>query len=633
MLLLRATQCFLCLIAVWASIQDPVEIVPLEDRIGTLIVTEKPVAFTSMTWRLIFEWNIDPLADTLNTFQNLLKNVSKFKLHDIEKQQLVHVDEALDSAKSDYEAFTTMIQGNVSNIDINPRQKRQIDTPDEIIRKAVSGSTGSLASSLLGLASSEQMDNVHQLLDTLFRRETKLVTVQQLHITTVKHIQSQLDEQKLQMDRFVNMTTALYKAQMAKMKNQTGWTTGNLLLHNDFLSAIGLFKTALVSHRQILTSLDRGYIDVDIIPTKSLQDALLQIRDQIPRGFRLVFDPKRTSLRPYYTTKLASRIPGSRHIRGLLQVPLTGLTDDFILYKSLPFPSPYGSQGGRRFILKDNERYLALSTDRRRFMDLGTIFNQASCLDGEILVCPATTTIITEPVANCLFHLISGTKKTGSSKTPCKLTEVLTEEVYVQAIDDEEWAISTPKPVMLQPSCIDLNVTHMPMISFNGRTISGNIIATIPRHCTATIDHHVVPMRLLLTSDLGRLPSRLPLPPLHNHVLLDLHGTQLMEEKIDLEMSAMFQDILEDYHNTTISSNTSSREVRKLMKQMWKESQEITKIQPSFHQSSWFGWFTTAFWILAVIGFITLVVWVRRRFSMRDHQRNRTNPRVATSSV
>jgi hypothetical protein len=456
------------------------------------------------------------------------------------------------------------------------------------------------------------LDNVHSLLDTLFRREAKMVTVQKYHITAVKQIQIQLDSQQKQLDSFVNLTTTLYKA-LSRAKNRTETTTGALLVHNDFLNAVGMFKTSIMGHKQILTSLDRGYIDTDLVPSKNLQDALLQIRDKIPAGFQLIYDPVKTSLLPYYNLKLASRISGSTQIRGMLQVPLTGLTDDFVLYKSIPFPSPFGINQERRFMLKDSERYIALSTDQRKFIDLGSTFNQALCMNGPTLICPATAPVITEPTASCIFHIISGKMKNGLSKTKCKLIEVKTDEVYIQAVDSEEWAISSPKPTIMQPKCIDLEASNTPLNSFTSIEVQGNLMVNIPRQCTVNLDHHIIPMRLLMTSDLGQMPSRLNVPPLHGHALLDLHGSQIIEDKIDTELTNVFQQILQEYHNNSLTQNATSKEVHKLMTKMIKENQDISKIQPSFHHQTWFGWLSIVFWIFCFIGIVTVFFWVKRQ--------------------
>ena len=399
------------------------------------------------------------------------------------------------------------------------------------------------------------------------------------------------------------------------MQNLQKGTFANLILHNDFVNAIGLFKTTIINYRQILTSLDRGYIDEDLIPAKILQDALVQVKDKIPGGFKLIYDPARTSLRPYYTLKLASRIVGSQQICGLLQIPLTGMADDFILYKSIPFPSRLTekSEPMRRFMLKDVNRYIALSTDRRRFMDLGSDFNPETCLAGELLICPTQAAVMNNPLTHCIFQIISGSLRMGESQTRCVLTEIASEDIYIQAIDSVQWAVSSPKTASVRASCLDLNSTIPQPRNFASRELRGNHILTIPRRCEVDIDHQSIPMRLLMTSDLGKLPGRLSIPPIHGHSLLNLHGAQILDEKLDKEFHSSFQDILELYHDRSIEPNASAAEVGKLMLKIMKEAQDITKIQPSFHTSSWYGWLNGFFWCLLFCVIIAVVCWVRGR--------------------
>ena len=120
-------------------------------------------------------------------------------------------------------------------------------------------------------------------------------------------------------------------------------------------------------------------------------------------------------------------------------------------------------------------------------------------------------------------------------------------------------------------------------------------------------------MRLLMTSDIGKLPNRLNIPPIHGHSLLSLHGAQILDEKLEKEFHSSFQEILELYHDRTIAPNASAIEVCKLMLKIMKEAQDITKIQPSFHTSSWYGWFNGFFWCLLFCVIIAVIAWIRGR--------------------
>jgi len=595
---------------------DPISTKPIEDNIGTLLITEDPIAFTSLVWRLVFEWDLEPLAEALQQLKYVNDNLTRLEVDELEEQALLHVTEALDTAAKDYNNFMGLVQGTgqptTKWFNATKRGKRQVPEPETIAWEAWKGSSGSLLSSVLGMASSEEMENVHALLDTLFRREAKMVTVQKLHLTAVQNLQSQITGQQDQLDRIVNITVGLYQTFSDKLGNRTDATLGTLLLHNNFINAVGLFRTTVMSHRQILISLDRGYMDSELIPAEDLRNALNKIKESMPKGFRMVFDPQHDNLTPYYNLKLAHRITGSGNIRGMLQVPLTGTSEEFILYKSVPFPSAFSPGSHRRFILQDSVRYVAISKDKKQLLDLGSVFNPSDCMQGPTIVCPATAPTISDPASNCIFHLISGNLKLGSTSTKCTMAEIATEDVYVQGIDTEEWAMSSPKPVLVEATCIDLNNSGTPMTKFPGTKKTGDLILHIPRSCSVSIDHQVIPMRLLMSTKMGRLPSRLNLPPLHTHQLLSLHGAKILEDKMDQELNKAIKELLESRHDLTLTANSSQKEVQRVMFTMQRELNKIGLIQPEIHYH-YISWGSAIFCIFLFIGGICMVYWVKAR--------------------
>ena len=627
---IKTLRLFLCVVAVWASQQDQIKVKPLEDRIGTLLITEGPIAFTSLTWRLVFEWDLAPLEETLHLLQDISYNLTKLNVSRVEQQAILHAKDALATAEADFNSFKNLVRGTTEWSNQTERfheeKLRRRDTtapdnmklakgrtpslPEKVATDAWRGSAGSIMSSVFGVASEEELDNVHELLDTLFRREAKMVTIQRFHITTIKKMQSQIDIQQEQLDRIVNFTAGVYHMYLQKPLSQSETYFNGILAHHDLINAIGYFKTTVLNHRQVLNSLDRGYIDSDLVSTKILQDTLVKIRDSIPTGFKLVFDPLQTNLHPYYTSKLASRLTGSDNIRGLLQIPHTGLTDNFVLYKSVPFPSSFGPGSTRRFILKDSSCYIALSADRKQFLDLRTVFNPMQCLQGPTLVCPATTSVLTSPATNCIFHLITGHLKLGTDQTKCQMAEVATEDTYIQGIDTEEWVVSAPHPVMVHSTCIDLNASTTPMVTSPGKNIKGDQLLHIPRFCTVAIDHHTIPMRLLLTTKLGRLPTRLSLPTLHTHQLLNLHGAQILDDKLTKELNVAIKNLVLFNHKKSLLVNASSQEVQQAVSKMTFATDEIAKIQPTFHYHG-ISWGLIVF--LFVVG-TCVMLWIVRKF-------------------
>ena len=620
--LLKLIQLFMCVFAIWAYKQDDLTIKPLDDKIGTLLITEDPIAFTSFTWRLIFEWDLTPLKTTLDNLKHVNQNLTRVLMSEVEKEALIHVSETLETAEVEYNNFMNLIRGtsrwyNTTRAPPTPapkpmpfrsqRKRQTLQTPDKLGADIWRGSTGSFMSSLLGVASAEEMDNVHSLLDTLFRREAKMITIEKYHITTLKQVQSQIDVQQEQIDRMVNFTAGVYQVVKEALEGRNDTSYASLLLHGDFVNAVGLFKTTILNHRRIIAALDRGYLDQDLIPPKILQDTLLEVRNAIPSGFKLIFDPTKMNLQPYYHLKLATRIIGSSHVRGLLQIPLTGITDDYTLYRSVPFPSSFDDKSKRRFILRDVTRYIALSADRKKFMDLDSVFNPTECLRGPTLVCPASTSVLSDPSAHCLFHLISGQINTDK-ESKCHLDEVFDNDTHIQGIDTEEWAVSAPNPTMLQHTCINIG-SEFTTNTYPAQTVRGDLVIHIPRRCSVTVGHHTIPMRVMMTSNMEKLPSRLNLPPIHSHQLLNLHGTKMLDEKMTKELNRALKELIMINHDKSLFVNATSKDVREMITKMTQDAQEISRIQPTFHYHV-INWTFVSFCIVCIIA---LAYWVRKK--------------------
>jgi len=248
-------------------------------------------------------------------------------------------------------------------------------------------------------------------------------------------------------------------------------------------------------------------------------------------------------------------------------------------------------------------------------MDLDSVFSPALCLPGTTLICPTSAPTITEPSANCLFHIISGSLKIGKEPTKCELTEINTDEVYLQSIDSEEWVLSTPETIQIQPTCINLDNSITPTVSLPSIQVKGDVQVHIPRQCTITAGHHIVPTRLLMTQDIGKITNKMVIPTLHTHQLLNMHGTQLIDDKLDDELNTVFKDMVESYHRKSLTLNSTSAEVKELIKTMLKETHEAEEIQPNitYHTVTW-----STLIILSIV-FGVLIWWVRAK-PLRVHK-------------
>ena len=119
---------FVCAVSLMATVfgesLDLVTVREVEDRVGTLIVAEQPIAFTSLTWRLIFEWDIDPLEETLKQLKFIHQNFTREVVDPIEEKAVIHVAEAMKTAEQEFNSFLDIIQGG-------KRTRRELKGPKQ----------------------------------------------------------------------------------------------------------------------------------------------------------------------------------------------------------------------------------------------------------------------------------------------------------------------------------------------------------------------------------------------------------------------------------------------------------------------------------------------------------------------
>ena len=74
---------------------------PLRDKIGALVIKHSAVAFTSLTWRLMFEWSLSDLKALLEDLKRIGTNITKSP-NNAERYALMQVQQAMDSAEIDF---------------------------------------------------------------------------------------------------------------------------------------------------------------------------------------------------------------------------------------------------------------------------------------------------------------------------------------------------------------------------------------------------------------------------------------------------------------------------------------------------------------------------------------------------
>jgi hypothetical protein len=432
-----------------------------------------------------------------------------------------------------------------------------------------------------------------------------------LHITAIKEVEGQIQKQQDQLSSLVNLTGTLFGTLLPEVKDRRTLSTTVLFLHGELATTLTTFRNTIQQLLRLVELMNRGYVSPEILPVEDLSNALKHVKTQIPQGMELVFGGDKNvknEFYPYYHNQLTSLLPGKQDIRGILQIPIADPKNKFKVYRVLPFPTRHKNNRSRqRFRWTGSETFVAMTSDYKRYAELGPWFSNKMCLPGPPMVCPAHMVFSIDPSTQCLFQLL--TRKIQSQKGQCHFETVDESITVVQAVNEVEWIVTTNEVLTIRPSCLDVENPSWPIQRLDGLTVTGEAIVNIPRHCMATIGNYLVPLRLRVTTGTPGIQRQIQVSNVPVQDLLRIQGRTLQADHLQNKFMDAYQQLLNLGENVSAYDHTSE-DVYDVISKMSNVSEEIRKLEPVWvtHYMSFGGWV-----VFVIIISVVLVLLVRFR--------------------
>jgi hypothetical protein len=113
-------------------------------------------------------------------------------------------------------------------------------------------------------ATESEIQQTDTYLSTLFQRQQKMVTVQQLKITALKLTLDKVDKQQHQLELLLNVTATIYK--LIKTTSAPGETNFlRMLRHSEYMATANALYTAVTELRGMVRGLQEGYLSPEIM--------------------------------------------------------------------------------------------------------------------------------------------------------------------------------------------------------------------------------------------------------------------------------------------------------------------------------------------------------------------------------
>jgi hypothetical protein len=344
---------------------------------------------------------------------------------------------------------------------------------------------------------------------------------------------------------------------------------------------------------------------MSLFPPEQLQTALEHVQRHLPGHLGLAIGYDEDEILKYYELPVTQPLNIANKIRGIITIPLVNTGQVFNIYQAIPFPNRMPNSTVReRFIWNGPPQYFAVTSDHKGFMHLGTHFNTDACVKNQPLICPAQLQTLETSKDNCLYQLFTGRMDEGRAGEPCQFQQYQSTQGVVAAITEEDWAISVNKPTTLQTSCTDLDRPHQPLIARPNLNLISDHILHLPRHCTATLEGKVIPLRLQLQSESNGTQEYQP--KTNTNALLQMYG----ESMKDRQIADNFLRILQQTYKAT-STGTRDYDTTQLQTALAKMTHMVNHAshQPGESTTHLIFGVTSLISSLAVIGCIVFLVY------------------------
>ena len=577
---------------------------PFEGTPGVLFITQENVTFTSTAWHLAFSVNLSSIEQDLQRVKDIFKSARSNQSHSVDFRMMKRLEQTIRSVEEEYTYLLQETQQRM--IAESGPEKRSLNPLDWI-----GGSLGSIARELFGVASAEDVNRINSYVDVLYQRDTKIASLQNLHITAIREIEGQVQKQKDQLASLVNLTGTLFGTLLPEVKDRRTLSTTVLFLHGELATTLTTFRNTIQQLLRLVDLLNRGYVSPEILPLEDLARTLEHIKEQVPQGMELVYgggNGSKAELYPYYHNQLASMLPGKKDIRGILQIPIAEPRNKFRVYRVMPFPTrSKGNESTHRFRWTGSETFVAMTPDNTRYAELGPWFSSSMCLPGPPMVCPAHMVFSMDPSTQCLFQLLTG--KVSAKKEQCQFETVDEKVTVVKSINEVEWAVTTNEILNIRPSCLDKENPAWPIQRLDGFAVTGEVIVNIPRHCMATVGNYMIPLRLRVTTGTDEIKKQAKRTGIQVADLLEIQGRTLQADKVQDSFIEAYQQLLTLGGNVTAYDHTSE-DVYRVIARMSNVSEEIKKLEPVWvtHYMSFGGWV-----VFGIIISVLLIMLIRFR--------------------
>lgn len=579
-----------------------VTINPFNESLGVVFLPQGDVVFTETSWQLVISLNISSVEADFERLGEALKRIRDEAGHSIDN----HMAEKLGTQYQEIRDHLDRLNEEIRDPS-SMRQTRSLNPFDWI-----SGSIGSIARRLFGIASEEEVKQLTSYVSILYKKEEKIATMQSLHITAMKLMEGQVVQQQNQLSVLTNVTKLLLDTVAPPKAKRTNLSSNILVVYGEMENAISAFRRMIESLSRTIKALDVGLLTRSLLPESELQGALRHIRDQLPYDSYFVFDIDNDEIHRYYHNQLIIRLSGEKSIRAVLRIPLRMKSDMYRLYQAVPFPRTL--QVGKkmeRTRIKETESKVAISKDGKNFFSLKNWLPQLECLRGPPKVCPIHSALVESPQESCYFAILA-TQKIAPTK--CEYEIMKKEEISLEKLNEVTWIVSTGMDLTVESRCINLSSPTSPMKGKTYGSINGEYLIRVPRQCSVRIGPYQIPLRLRITSGLELQEKE--------DVILPEAGEETNPELLTMTTSdryeAAFQEAYRQLAQLQVNGTDvhPQEEIEKIFKQMITVKDELDHIKPLWvsHYTS-FGvgglWF-----ILAITVFV--IWWKCIRPNSRD---------------
>ena len=572
-------------------------ILPLANPYGVVPMEEGKITFSSSEWWVLFELNITHIPQRLDQLREILEGQPK-----ISKAEATAINRIHQMLGKVEEEFNTLREAMSQPNQMRTKPTKR-DISDTFLQKANLPAVGNglFLHSVLGIATESEIQQTDAYLNTLFRRQEKLVTVQKLQLTALNMATDSVDRQRHQIDLLVNVTQTLYKLLKGRESNPMDTSALHMLRHSQCMATANALLTAVMDLKNIVHTLQAGQLTPDVLPRTQLLTVLQHLITELPADLHLIYPPEVTHLYPYYTLPLAFHIPSPHSIQGALRIPLTQSLFTLKLIALIPFPShhpkPLSIQSTNRIILAAETTYVAYSEKSQEIHELGTRFSLDQCLGRDPAICPLLSTNPFSQGTTCHTHVLKNDVERVLSE--CTIRQFQSDAILALHLGGDDWAISTGSRVQGRVRCMD--DSHRLQVQPD-LTIEGTHRLQVPRNCTIQVRDITIPLRLREQIGL-RQQQMFPIPTLVDEKLFEVHQQVWNKSKEAKEVEAVLHLLeslkKENYRNI-------SDQLKPILQTTLREMDKIGKMHPVvyWNYANWALWSIMVVFVIGCSGSI-----------------------------